>query len=73
MVPVIIIIQMLFEPQGIVFLVLFVLLPCYVHSVGGFLCNFNLHMVFPECFEQKVLQENLTPVNKWCLVPEYSR
>ena len=48
MVPVIIIIQMLSEPQGIVFLVLFVFPLCYVHSVGGFLCNFNLHVVFPE-------------------------
>ena len=63
---------MLSEPQLIVFLVLFLLLLCYVHSVSGFLCNFNLHMVFPEYLEQKVLQENLTQLNKWYLVPEYS-
>ena len=73
MVPVIIIIQMLSEPRRIVFLVLFVLLLCYVHSVSGFLCTFNLHMVFPKYLEQKVLQEKLTPVNKWCLEPEYNR
>ena len=63
---------MLSEPQLVVFLVLFLLLLCYVHSVSGFLCNFNLHMVFPEYLEQKALQENLTQLNKWYLVPEYS-